>query len=555
MKPLWLSTALLMTAACADGNRPVCDERDLLVGYTDADGDGWGTGDPQQVCPVTADNGEPIGLPPELSASPLDCDDENPEVNPAIQETCNGVDDDCDGDIDQGFDNAVYYIDGDGDGFGTPFPALRTCARPSGYVRNADDCDDNNPDINPDASEVCNDGIDDDCDGVSDDADVTLLLETRSTFYLDGDADGFGSPFVVFEACKPLANWVTNSDDCNDNVQEINPAVDEVCNEIDDDCDDLTDDEDPSILSETQQTVWSDGDADGFGNPDAAFLACFPEPGFSADNADDCNDFTALINPAQVDVCNGGTDDDCNPDTDENIISGDGYYVDIDGDGYGDPATEILSCDVIPGRVLLGDDCDEGDIDINPGAFDVCEDGIDQDCSGRDERCRDVFQVSDTRDTFGSNDQMRGIVLRATETELLIDFGPRLTMLDPCVIDYYVWSRPDADSPWQLLATDQVEHGPLTNAFAPSGELDVVIEQGIEYAYGAGWNNCPTNVLYGWAEETNVDGNFVLGTFQGWIRDPIYSGFNLGYSPPQLVPPATFVPHFEFGYSTSFIAP
>ncbi|MEM6928759.1 MAG: putative metal-binding motif-containing protein, partial [Myxococcota bacterium] len=463
---------------------------------------------------------------------------------------------DCDGQIDQGFDNQVYYIDNDEDGFGTPFPALRSCARPDGYVRNADDCDDTNPNVNPESVEVCNDGLDDDCDGISDDADPSLLPASRSTFYLDGDADGFGTVFVSFEACAPQSNWVSNADDCNDNVQEVNPAADEICNLIDDDCDSLIDDADDSIDVDSQSLVWRDFDGDGFGDPSASFLSCFPQAGFSADNPDDCNDFTALISPARTDICNGGIDDDCDPSTDENEISGQGYYVDTDGDGFGATETEVLSCDVVPGLVTRDNDCDETDTGINPAATDVCEDGIDQDCSGSDERCRAGFEVSASNATFGSNDQMRGVVLLATTPELLIDFGPRLSTLDACEIDYYVWSRLGGPgNPWVLIASDQVVHGPMFNEFALSGELDVILSPGTEYAYGAAWSNCPSNVLYGWAEETNVEDPFVLGEWQGWIRDTSYSGFNSGYTPPQFIPLATFVPHMEFGYSTSFNAP
>ncbi|MEO0606550.1 MAG: putative metal-binding motif-containing protein, partial [Myxococcota bacterium] len=159
----------------------------------------------------------------------LDCNDEDPSINPEVLESCNGIDDDCDGEIDQGFDNQIYYLDNDDDGFGTPFPALRSCVRPEGYVRNADDCDDTNPNINPESVEVCNDGTDDDCDGISDDADPSLLPTSRSTFYLDGDADGFGTVFVSFEACAPQSNWVSNADDCNDADPTANPIRPDRC--------------------------------------------------------------------------------------------------------------------------------------------------------------------------------------------------------------------------------------------------------------------------------------------------------------------------------------
>ena len=77
--------------------------------------------------------------------STVDCDDRNPDINPGATEVCNGVDDNCDGDIDEGFD-----IDGDG------------------YTTCNGDCDDTNPSIHPGASEVCGDSVDNDCDGLVD---------------------------------------------------------------------------------------------------------------------------------------------------------------------------------------------------------------------------------------------------------------------------------------------------------------------------------------------------------------------------------------------------
>jgi hypothetical protein len=61
------------------------------------------------------------------------------------------------------------------------------------------------------------------------------------------------------------------------------------------------------------------------------------------------------------------------------------WYIDQDGDGYGDQP--ILSCTDVPGAVEMGGDCNDADTSINPGAIEICEDGIDQDCSGADKNC------------------------------------------------------------------------------------------------------------------------------------------------------------------------
>ena len=95
-----------------------------------------------------------------------DCDDERASVNPDREETCDGRDEDCDGLIDNDpVDPEVFHLDSDGDGFGDPEAVVRACEPPPGAVANVDDCNDDDPDIHPDAAEVCGDGRDNDCEG------------------------------------------------------------------------------------------------------------------------------------------------------------------------------------------------------------------------------------------------------------------------------------------------------------------------------------------------------------------------------------------------------
>lgn len=86
----------------------------------------------------------------------------------ATTETCNGVDDDCDGSTDEGFSPATYYADADGDGYGDSGTTTTDCTTPSGYSANDDDCDDASALVSPAASETC-DGTDNDCNGFKDD--------------------------------------------------------------------------------------------------------------------------------------------------------------------------------------------------------------------------------------------------------------------------------------------------------------------------------------------------------------------------------------------------
>ena len=125
--------------------------------YRDGDSDGWGD-DSVMERAVTAPSG--------YVAIGGDCDDTNPEIHPEAQETCDGVDEDCDGEVDEdAMDMQTWYVDGDDDGYGTS-ETVAACTQPDGAVSISGDCDDDDETINPGAEEICNDWIDQDCDGL-----------------------------------------------------------------------------------------------------------------------------------------------------------------------------------------------------------------------------------------------------------------------------------------------------------------------------------------------------------------------------------------------------
>jgi hypothetical protein len=113
-----------------------------------------------------------------LSTNQLDCDDLRSEVNSMSQERCNGLDDDCDGQPDDGLILRAFYRDTDGDGFGDSAESISLCAAPAGYVEKGGDCSPNDAAIYPNAPERCN-NIDDDCDGQPDE---------RETDFADSDS-------------------------------------------------------------------------------------------------------------------------------------------------------------------------------------------------------------------------------------------------------------------------------------------------------------------------------------------------------------------------------
>lgn len=176
-----------------------------------------------------------------------------------------------------------------------------------GYLACEGDCDDDNANINPAATEVCN-GIDDDCDGLIDDADPSVT--DQPTWYADIDNDGYGNSASSLLACARPEGYVDNSDDCNDNDANIHPNAAEVCNGFDDNCDGVIDND-----ASGQSTWYADADNDGYGNPSLSVQACTQPSGYVV-NADDCNDAKGQIHPGANEVCNG-VDDDCDGQVDE----------------------------------------------------------------------------------------------------------------------------------------------------------------------------------------------------------------------------------------------
>ena len=107
-----------------------------------------------------------VDLDGDGHATDTDCDDTDAARNPTATETCNSVDDDCDGTVDDdATDSTVWYADADGDGYGDPDLPVSGCEAPEGAVDDHGDCDDGERWVNPAASDYPDDGIDADCSG------------------------------------------------------------------------------------------------------------------------------------------------------------------------------------------------------------------------------------------------------------------------------------------------------------------------------------------------------------------------------------------------------
>jgi hypothetical protein len=143
----------------------------------------------------------------------FDCDDTDPEVNPNAPELCDGIDNNCNEIIDGGCDGCT---DSDGDGYSLEDDLCGEA-----------DCDDSDETISPDAEEICDDGIDNDCDGETDAADQTCQDFSTCT---DEDDDGF----------------CAEEDDCDDTDMFVNTEVEEICGDnTDNNCNDMVDEDCP----------------------------------------------------------------------------------------------------------------------------------------------------------------------------------------------------------------------------------------------------------------------------------------------------------------------
>ena len=385
-----------------DGVDQNCDGVDTITCYVDGDGDSVG-GSATVLAPDgdCADPGE--------AAVPGDCDDNSASVYPGAPEAPDdGIDQDC-----NGTDAVTCFQDADGDGFGSGLTVLGTdgdCTDP-GESTQSSDCDDTLASVNPGGAEVVGDGIDQDCNGTD---TITCFFDN------DGDTVGGTSTITAADGDCTDPGESALSTDCNDASSTVFPGAPEVCDAIDQDCDgDLVEGFSDTDGDLTPNCADADDDGDGVGDSaDCGPLnnSVYPGAVEICDNIDqdcdgdllegfddlnangvpdcidgdldadgvsgaaDCDDTDPSVYPGAPEVPDDGVDQDCDGNDTVNC------FVDADADGVGSTAT-VLAPDgdcTGPGESSVFGDCDDGDPAIFPGAPEIGNDGIDQDCNGDD---------------------------------------------------------------------------------------------------------------------------------------------------------------------------
>jgi hypothetical protein len=300
-----------------------------------------------------------------IASGGTDCDDGDPNVYPgALDPSNDGLDQDCNGADGTGAVNVgdgSAPVDQDRDGY------------VAGYA-GGNDCNDSDASIHPGAVDIGGDGIDQDCSGA--DSETTTGIDTDGDGYtsiasggddpddndptvhpgaddspgdgVDQDASGDDGPGVVpyDHDNDGYASIGTGGDDCDDDNPNISPGADEINGDgIDQNCDGL----DGGVA------VPVDLDQDGYAS--------------TATGGDDCNDYVDTIHPGANDELGDCIDQDCSGADGPGSAPHTGQ--DRDGDGFFTCATG-------------GNDCDDDDASIHPGATDIAYNGIDEDCSGAD---------------------------------------------------------------------------------------------------------------------------------------------------------------------------
>ncbi len=417
-----------------DGETDEDEAIDVSTWYRDADGDARGDASNTDI-----DCEQPDGY----VADSTDCDDGNENAWDACG-TCN------DDDGDSHFELCNQYIGISGpdcnDSDQNAWDTCATCHDEDGdlyygvcnqYIGiDGPDCENSITAINPGASEVVADGIDQNCDGVD-------------SCYWDDDGDGYGRDTVIVDNDLDCTNGSNDESavntDCMDTDGSVNPeATETVADGIDQNCDGV------------DSCYWDD-DGDGYGVDTVIVdndLNCSNGSNDESAVNTDCLDTDGSVNPGATETIADGIDQNCD--------GVDSCYEDGDDDGYGSTAITVdddLDCsNGSNGESEVDTDCDDEDGSVNPSMDDICN-GVNDDCLGT------------TDDACGGFDYMPGNLDPRS-----IDFGAQPSATLNCGGTTTVNSTdPDGAGPEVATITNWCGTAPTPMALDQSGGPQAVV--------------------------------------------------------------------------------